>query len=256
MWRYVGASVAGTSHLTRNILCQDAHVVASQPYGVDNMFWAVVADGAGSASRSDIGARTVCDGLSRRISRWLSVHQNSGVPLDSVTVSRWLETMRRRLAGIADEEELPLREFACTVAGIVVAHDAAICFQVGDSSIVVGDNQGDYEVVFWPDNGEYVNTTHFITDDTFPARLLIRQLSTVPSNVALFTDGLQRLALHLASQTVHAPFFTPMFRRLTQETSGLSVVLHSGLRDFLNSAAINQRTDDDKTLVLATRLTS
>jgi hypothetical protein len=219
------------------------------------MFWAIVADGAGSASRSDLGARIVCNGLSRRISRWLSVHQNIDVPLDGATVTQWLEIVRRRLVRIASEEGLPLREFACTVSGIVVAHDNAICFQIGDGTIVVGDDQRQYEVVFWPDNGEYANTTYFMTDATFPETLLIRQLSTAPSEVALFTDGLQRLALHLASQTVHAPFFIPMFRRLAQETSGWSVMLHLGLEDFLSSSTINRRTDDDKTLVLATRLT-
>ena len=45
-----------------------------------------------------------------------------------------------------------------------------------------------------------------------------------------------------------------MFARLRGETEGEAAGLLEGLRAFLASAPVNQRTDDDKTLVLATRL--
>ena len=71
--------------------------------------------------------------------------------------------------------------------------------------------------------------------------------------LALFTDGLQALALHFVSREVHAPFFEPMFERLRQEPPGDAPGLEAELRAFLDSAEVNRRTDDDKTLVLATR---
>jgi hypothetical protein len=45
-----------------------------------------------------------------------------------------------------------------------------------------------------------------------------------------------------------------MFARLRREREGQSRPLLRELRAFLGSAPVNQRTDDDKTLVLATRL--
>ena len=45
-----------------------------------------------------------------------------------------------------------------------------------------------------------------------------------------------------------------MFARLRRESAGEPEGLREELRAFLGSAPVNQRTDDDKTLVLATRL--
>jgi len=106
--------------------------------------------------------------------------------------------------------------------------------------------------VFWPDNGEYANTTYFITDSDAIANLQIEIFSYKPQNIALFTDGMQRLRLQFATCSVYIPFFTPMFQSLALEPPGLSEKLNHQLELFLNSPSVNQRTDDDKTLVLAT----
>ena len=65
------------------------------------------------------------------------------------------------------------------------------------------------------------------------------------------TDGLERLALKFNSQTPHTPFFEPLFRAL-QSTADVDS-LNSGLRSFLTSDSVHNRSDDDKTLILATR---
>ena len=57
-------------------------------------------------------------------------------------------------------------------------------------------------------------------------------------------------------QTSHLPFFDPMLKVLRQTNPDHCEVLNDQLVHFLSSSAINERTDDDKTLVLATRLSS
>jgi hypothetical protein len=59
------------------------------------------------------------------------------------------------------------------------------------------------------------------------------------------------LALNFATKTAHQPFFLPMFQSIrgTQDANDLQIPL----RQFLDSEAVNARTDDDKTLVLAIR---
>jgi hypothetical protein len=67
-----------------------------------------------------------------------------------------------------------------------------------------------------------------------------------------FTDGIQALALNFAAKCVHVPFFESMLAALREcddETSLLSPLI-----SFLSSERVNQRTDDDKTLVLARRV--
>jgi hypothetical protein len=78
-----------------------------------------------------------------------------------------------------------------------------------------------------------------------------RSLEQRVDELALFTDGLQPLALHYASRTVHAPFFVPMFDSLRRSTDIDG--LESPLKQFLKSKPVIDRTDDDKTLMLATR---
>jgi hypothetical protein len=72
--------------------------------------------------------------------------------------------------------------------------------------------------------------------------------------VAIFTDGLQMLALNMEYENVHQPFFKDMYRvlRLADEPAKVDL-LNGKLADYLNSNQINDRTDDDKTLFLASR---
>jgi hypothetical protein len=63
------------------------------------------------------------------------------------------------------------------------------------------------------------------------------------------TDGLQRLALDFTARTPHLPFFQPLFAALRAAPDVES--LAGPFREFLDSQRINERTDDDKTLVLA-----
>jgi hypothetical protein len=78
-------------------------------------------------------------------------------------------------------------------------------------------------------------------------------MEKVLEEVAVFSDGLQMLALQYSTRSVHSPFFRPMFRQLASSTEGHVIELCNPLNSFLNSKLVNERTDDDKTLVLATR---
>jgi len=106
-----------------------------------------------------------------------------------------------------------------------------------------------YGVVFWPEQGEFANTTFFVTGPDALEHLRLEVCPRRLKNVALFTDGLQHVALSYQSQTPHAPFFAPMFGRLRSEEQWQS--LGDSLKTFLESNAIIKRTDDDCTLMLA-----
>ena len=71
-----------------------------------------------------------------------------------------------------------------------------------------------YRTVFWPQSGEYLNTTNFLTDEEFERRLELHALAERVDELALLTDGLQMLALRYADKSVHSPFFLPMFQAL------------------------------------------
>jgi hypothetical protein len=62
------------------------------------------------------------------------------------------------------------------------------------------------------------------------------------------------LVLRKAEKEVHIPFFDSMFRSVRgARAPGLDAALSRELEKYLNSALINERTDDDKTLIMASR---
>lgn len=255
-WRYVGASVPGTSHLEKGVPCQDTSEIRCMEFAGNEILWAMVSDGAGSAKYGDIGAEVTCHSIANKIERWLRAHAGELNKLDPIVIRKWIERTRKELSHIAEQRQTRIRDYACTLLCSIVAKDCAVYFQLGDGGIVIGQGGEEYIIVFWPENGEYVNTTYFLTDEDSSQRLAIQLLAYSPQTIALFSDGLQRLALHFASRTVFAPFFLPMFQRLSKEPPGRSSPLDQGLKVFLTGEAINRRTDDDKSLVLAIQMPS
>jgi hypothetical protein len=155
------------------------------------------------------------------------------------------------LAAEALARQTDIRQLASTMLGGVVGESAAAFFQIGDGALVT--RQGDsYEHVFWPSAGEYVNLTHFVTDAEAERALAFKWTPRRVDEVAVFTDGLQRLTLDFKTEKVHEPFFAHMFKPLRACSD--SADLSAALRSFLESPQVESRTDDDKTLILATRL--
>ena len=243
-WLTLAASVAGTSHQARNTPCQDAHRLRT--YGPAGEWLAVVvADGAGSASHSEAGANWVCDEFICRIE---AVEPESLNGRDGMTAL--FSDVRSSLIAEAERLAIRPREMACTTLVAIIGPTSAMIAQLGDGAVILGDEQG-YRVAFWPEPAEYANATDFLTEERFADALRFEAVLAPISEVAVFTDGLQRLALEFATRTPHSAFFRPLFEALRHAEDPES--LAEPLRAFLDSPRVNERTDDDKTLVLALR---
>lgn len=99
--------------------------------------------------------------------------------------------------------------------------------------------------------GEYVNETTFLTEEDALDRMQTSVRRGKPSHLAAITDGLQALALKLPEASPHPPFFAPLFRYI--ETVDDPKSGESQLHTFLSSQRIQERADDDLTLLLAFR---
>ena len=162
----------------------------------------------------------------------------------------WHAKVRQQLNLEASRENVDLREFATTVLTAIVGPSQAIFSHIGDGVIVYGDGD-EFKTPSWPKQGEFVNTTYFLTGSDFEDQISFNVIDQQIDEIALLTDGLQPLALHYATHSVHSPFFQPMFAALRDVSNPDE--LREPLKAFMNSCAVNNRTDDDKTLVLATR---
>lgn len=247
MWRHIARSVRGASHEKTGEPCQDSHVARILDTQDKPALLACVSDGAGSAAHSHHGAQIACDVIVARCER----HLERCGSLESLTrddVIVWCEGIRAEIQERADESELTSRDYACTLSAALVTPLHTVFFQIGDGAIVARRGSA-YGVVFWPQSGEYANSTNFITQDGFEDHLGFQSTPGGFSEVALFTDGLERLALSFDAQTAHAPFFDPLFHAV-QQVEDLDK-LNEELQVFLTSELVQNRSDDDKTVILA-----
>jgi hypothetical protein len=256
----VGASVIGSAHGTSGAPCQDAHMSAILHAEEGPVLAIAVGDGAGSCARSDVGSRVACDAAIAAIGRPLGRRAHVGT-ITRDDVERWILSAQAAVSERALEDDAPLREYRTTMLLAVIGRRRAVYAQIGDGAIVVGSAAAGtdaivFSPVFWPENGEYANTTYFMTDPESLTHLQIKVAQQAPDEVAILSDGLQMLALSYRDRTAHAPFFQAMFGSVRQARKSSIPAMGGSLEAFLGSEQVLARTDDDKTLVLATRLTA
>ena len=242
LWCVIADSVVGTSHKGRSQPCQDAHCYRIRATDPRTLIVAL-ADGAGSASRSEIGAKLACDQVINR-----AEHLGESSLSTEAGLKELISGVHQDLVEKAAKLSAVPRELACTLLFAWLSPTVSLFAQVGDGAIVV-ERQDHYETVFWPEPQEYANVTDFLTEGRFLSTLQTKIVQASFPAIALLSDGLQRLSLDFATKTPHDAFFRGFFHtlRTTEDTSTLSAPLH----DFLSSERVNNRTDDDKTLLLA-----
>ena len=252
-WKIASASVAGTSHHSASKSCEDCHATSMVTGSNEaEILVAIAADGAGSAAHGGTGARLICEAFCSHFQEKLKTADLSHLRLEDI--KEVVSAARARVYRESSILNVEPRELAATMVAAVVGPQVALFRQIGDGAIVIGQDDG-YGVVFWPDAGEYANMTRFVSDaDAF--EYLHYDMRTAPDEVALFTDGIQRLALVFSTKSAHSPFFAPMFTQLRSASTDVLESLPTKLAGFLDSDVVNQRTDDDKTLILATRRAS
>lgn len=246
-WGWVNTSVRGTSHVRTGLRCQDASICGA--LAGDTVLSVIVSDGAGSASYGGQGSALIC----RTISQLARTHfaQASDLPSDD-DIWSWVDECRDRITLAATRRDTTARQFSATLVGAFITPTSVLIYHVGDGAVALRAD-GQWIVPSWPESGEYASTTYFVTDEPSP-RLRITRLEIVVDGVAAFTDGIERLALNFAEQRPHTPFFTGIIQPIdVLQQVGRNAALAAKLAVYLDSPAVNERTDDDKTLVLAGR---
>ncbi len=269
-WSVVGASVIGSSHIARGTTCQDAHCIRVSREGAVAI---AVADGAGSAGRSDEGAwvavHRAAATLDRLASGGAALESRAGLEggstagpaeeADGSLEPEAFETImgtalgeaRAAVENLAAQEDAPLRSFHCTLSCALLVGEVLTIGQVGDGACVARRQDGSLFTAGLPQRGEYANEAYFVTMEGALDRADVRVVPDLVDAVAVLSDGLLRLALDLRTNEPHRPFHEPLFGYLAtlddERTAG------PALARFLASPRVVSRSDDDKTLVLAVR---
>jgi hypothetical protein len=253
-WRVAAASAIGTSHIASGTKCQDANGFDVFDVSGEHILILAVSDGAGSAKHSDLGAQCAIHTIRAEIETYFATSTFGALTRE--VAAYWLDKVQQALRAEADQLGEPLKELACTLLFAVVGTEHSAFFQIGDGAIVASDGLDDgFSYVFWPQHGEFANTTNFVVStDAFETFEFEVSLRPRLKEVAIFSDGLENLVLHHASKTVHEAFFSTMFQPVRAcKSLDESKQLTGDLEKYLMSPKVCDRTDDDKSLILATR---
>lgn len=242
-WRWASASVIGTSHIKSGDRLQDAYIVSELGNGC---LLALVSDGAGSAKFGAYGAWLTCRSLSLRFREWF--RNNKDLPSNE-ELTYWIDDLRDKISTIAERRNSTSRQFAATLAAIVISPNESVTIHIGDSAIV-GRKISDWDVLCWPENGEYASSTYFVTDNP-EARLNITRHPPVYDAFVVFSDGIGDLALSYSQKAAYSRFLDPMLRPVdANPDKGHLAELSTSLATYLLGKSVCERTDDDKTLIL------
>ena len=222
------------------------------------MLIASVADGAGSAGHSQVGSAIAAGAAVRTASRLVRLHT---LPIYEAIFAEILKesvhSARNRLEVEAHGSDKELGDFATTLLVAICTPDMTATAQVGDGAVVTADATSQeegkdvYQLFSRPQRGEYANETNFITSKDWRNCLDINVRRGHRRYLAMFTDGVQSLALSASDDLgPHSPFFTPLFQWAEKQSDESAA--GSGLEALLSSSQVTDRTDDDLTLLVAT----
>ena len=265
-WQVYGASSIGKSHIDSNLPNQDSIYLQKTQDGMV----AVVCDGAGSAKFSQAGAAFFSQSIGKMLLSLgvgLSVSHSvsiSGIAFDLVQVKQQIiEQLSQIRLDLQSQltAESSLRDYHTTFTGLLIhSNHQALLVQIGDSPLITSqfvvrhphiDYFTNLQVYGDDSKNEYVNETHFITQDNWQSFLRVEpiDLSQVDC-LALMSDGCADLVFEGASITpkIYRPFFGNLLFNLTQSQSsqqGSAII-----EQALGNPATYRLTGDDKSLVV------
>lgn len=182
MWLMNGTAIQGRGHRSEGTPCQDK--IASRCN--DTTYVIALADGAGSAALSHLGAEKCVD----TITQYFLEHFDECYFDDEDSVKQSIyEVLVENLKQLAIDNNCDIKDLASTLLCVAVSDDRFITFHLGDGIIAYCDGQS-VKVYSAPDNGEFANVTHFVTSSNALSKIRIRkeELSDVAA-FYLMSDG-------------------------------------------------------------------
>lgn len=259
-WQVYGASSIGKSHIDSNLPNQDSIYLQKTQDGMV----AVVCDGAGSAKFSQAGAAFFSQSIGKMLLSLGVSRSVSGIALDLGQLKQQIIEQLSQIR-LDLQSQLPaessLRDYHTTFTGLLIhSNHQALLVQIGDSPLITSqfvvrhphiDYFTNLQVYGDDSKNEYVNETHFITQDNWQSFLRVESIDLSQVDcLALMSDGCADLVFEGASVTpkIYRPFFGNLLFNLTQ--SQCSQQGSAIIEQALGNPATYRLTGDDKSLVV------
>lgn len=227
MWQFIHYATPGRSHIKNNIPCQDKTYVLNKR----NVHVIALSDGAGSARLSHFGAQESV----RFIAEYMTEHFDEYVNGDK---EKLLLKIQKKLMLKTKKHKCSIADLACTLLCVAVKDNQFILLHVGDGVIGCLKNNA-LEILSTPDNGEFANTTSFVTSkNALSAMKYIVSDASYISGFVLMSDGTQA-SLYSKRDNMLAPVLKDIMQ------SDLSISkLQIGLQNSFEKTIKNNTSDD------------
>ena len=241
MWKNIQIAIQGRSHKISNTPCQD------KTFALNNLERCVVslADGAGSATHSEIGAQCVtkkiCDVLSKNFDKYFSAETSDKV------AEELLSTLLEELEKVSVNSNCNLKDLASTLLAVAVKENDFIALHIGDGVIGMLDGEN-LTVLSKPDNGEFSNETTFVTsiDAISHLRLYKGDIDEVSAFV-LMSDGASSGFYNRRSQLL-----VPILKKIIETVNLLPTEdVERELTENLKETLCKITTDDCSLVILS-----
>lgn len=260
-WKAIACSAKGTSHEKVGSPCQDyAGFIKVNDSGdaVSNgdILIGAVCDGAGSYKYSDIGSELAVKTALKYLQSWLKWLKKEGKDLSPAISEDYAhQVFEKILAKVKEEFDAKAQEMgcypkdlSCTLLVVVATPQWLAAMQIGDGFIVIRQPDSEYQLLFQPIKGEYANETTFVTASNALEKMRVRVVTGEQQFIFASTDGLERIALEIRQESKPHPPVLDNFREAIKTRSEDEEKIST--EKWLQSEAVNERTDDDKTILL------
>lgn len=247
-WKNAQTYVIGKYHINNNLACQDRTFYNSEK-GVKVIS---LADGAGSASHSEIGAEIVCKEicalLVNNFTEYLLKFENEEINISKHNIcmkelsNDIINHLVTKLKQKALDLNISLKELGSTMLFFAIKGNYYIMGHIGDG-VIAGqfseNNSSRVKILSHPENGSASNITYFVTDSDANDRLRLKagkidnltgiiMSSDGASDVLFNANGVDKSTYEL---------FTKFHQRTSAEYENI-------ISEFLSKVISNYSTDD------------
>ena len=222
------ANAQGRRHESEGTPCQDAVV----GFASGKFASIVLADGAGSASHSMLGAQIVVNTLTRVLKENFKRIAKSK---EEKARNKIMNPLIRSLAAAAQRHQTALKDFACTLLFVATNGKRLLIGQLGDGRIGIRNSiTGEWRSIMETSKGEFFNETVFVTsrNATNLLQLTIGPVGSIDACV-IMSDGAEEGLYQRASHT-----FAPAVSRMSEwvqkyDRSNLETAMQNNLKEVI-----------------------
>jgi hypothetical protein len=273
-WIFAYASAIGNSHITEKIPCQDFCSVENY----NNFSIAIVCDGAGSCSNSQIGSKNVTEFCQFHFGNLIKKHKwnLSKLPTQKYWHSeakKTLRTIKEDLVNFSINDNLDFKSLSCTVIVTIVLKHGLLVTHIGDGRAGYCNMKDEWFPTITPFHGELANQTVFITSDIWNEKDIDNYIESkvIKEQVKAFcllSDGCEKASFECnlfdqVKETYYDPnkpyslFFNPNVKILPElhNQNKTQEEINTLWETFLTKGNEKLKIEpDDKTLILGVRV--